>query len=484
MRRLIYNTSMRLIRFVSLAVLSIALLAGLTSSVALSWPGEATRLLGQANLAQSQNQPAEAARALQQLLNLQPWRSELYEKLAELQLDAGDPSAAIAAYQQAYQENALDAGGILRLAQLQVQTGNTTQARILLTDLLKTTQLTDGIFFQAADRLKEFTSAQDFLALLNAILEKNPTDGRALYLKGVYLAPTDSAQAVLALEQAGRKDEGLQVTAAQLLASLDAAAQAQSDALAEMEIGRSLADLGEWQAAEIAFQQAADLQPDMADAWAFLSEAKQNQGKPADSEIERALALAPNSSTVKALAALYYRRMGKPEIALVYLHSAADQEPDVAYWQVELGKTLCALNNFQDALPYFVNATELEPDNAQNWIELARFSLNYGVEPAKFGLPAARKAVLLAPKNAQALDILGALFLTQNDLASAERFLQQSLQQDAANSEAHLHLGQVYLASGNLEAARPYLDEALRLSPESAVGKLAERLIRQYYPLQ
>ncbi len=422
--------------------------------------------------------------ALQKLLDLQPWRTDLYEKLGELQLDAGQLAAAVDAYQMAYQERALDPAGVIRLAQLQMQSGDTSKARALLAEFLIYTQPDDASFIQAMSLMKEIAEPADILALLNACLEKNPTHAQALYLKGVYLAPSNSAQAALVLEQAGRKDETLQSSAAQLLESLDTAAQKETTALAEMEIGRSLAELGEWQAAEIAFQRAVDSQPDLVDGWAFLAEARQNQKKPADAEMQRALALAPNSNTVKALAALFYRRNGKPEIALVYLHSAADQEPEIAYWQVELGKTLCELNNYQDALPYFIRATELEPKNPQTWVELARFSLNYGIEPAKLGLPAAREAVMLAPKNAQALDILGSLFLSQNDLASAERFLQQSLQQDAGNSEVQLHLGQVYLASGNLEAARPYLNEALRLSPETAVGKLAERLIRQYYPLQ
>ena len=136
----------------------------------------------------------------------------------------------------------------------------------------------------------------------------------------------------------------------------------------------------------------------------------------------------------------------------------------------------------QDALPHFVRATEVEPKSAQSWIELARFSLNYDIEPATVGLPAARQAVMLAPKDAAALDVMGALLFTQGDLASAERFLQQSLQLDAANADANLHMGQVFLAGGDLTSARPYLDQAARSSPETAVGKLAERLIQQHYP--
>lgn len=456
---------------------------GLSSSLIQPGQTEAALLIRQMNLAQAQGQPEKAAQAIEQLILLQPWRTDLLAQLGELRLAAGDEAGAIGAYKQAYREKALDSSGVLRLTQLMIEAGDDAAARDLLFECLRTNQIEGNSFAQAIELLKKASTPNDILSLLDRCLEQDPTNAQALYLKGIYLAPTNSAQAALALEQAGAKDKGLQASAAQLLQVLDSAAL-EEPAIAALQIGRGLAQLDEWQAAQVAFERAVAAQPDLAEGWAFLAEAKQSQGEPAGAEIERALSLAPDSSIVQALAAIYYRRQGKPEIGLVYLHAAANQEPAVAYWQVELGKTLCELNDLQDALMYFLKATELEPDNADNWVELARFSLNYGIEPGLVGLPAARKAVLLAPKDSHALDIMGALFLSQNDLASAERFLQQSLQQDRTNADAQLHLGQVYLAFGELEAARPYLVEAARLTPETAVGKLAKRLIRQYYPLQ
>ncbi|TLN15985.1 tetratricopeptide repeat protein, partial [bacterium] len=266
------------------------------------------------------------------------------------------------------------------------------------------------------------------------------------------------------------------------LKALEAAAAEADPGLAALEIGRGLVEVEAWQTARSAFERSVAAQPDLAEGWAFLAEVRQKLGLSASEEIERALTLSPHSNTVQALAAIYYRRAGRPDISLIYLHAAANEEPGSAYWQVELGKALSDLDDVQDALLHFLKATELEPENAQGWIELARFSLNYSIDVERVGLPAARKALLLAPEDANALDIMGALLFSQNDLVSAERFLQQSLQQDAANPDAQLHLGQVYLASGDLAAARPFLEEAARLTPETAVGRLAERLIQKYYP--
>ncbi len=475
---------MRWSKFLFIGLILLVFLVGVSSSIIQPDQTEAAHLLQQMNLAQAQNQPEKAAQALEQLIEIQPWRSDLFTRLGELKLTAGDEAGAIDAYERAYREKVIDMEGILRLAQLLDEAGDDARARVVVSERLMSKQYDSDSVSQLVALIKKMSTPDDILTFVDTWLERDPTNAQALYLKGVYLAPTNSAQAVLALEQAGLQDKGLQASAAKLLNSLDAAAQEEDPGLAALQIGRGLVELGEWQAAEVAFEHAVTVQPNLAEGWVFLAEARQNQGKSASEEIKRALTLAPNSTLVQALAAIYYRRQGEPEIGLVYLHAAANQEPEAAYWQAELGKTLCELNDLQDALTHFLKATELEPDNAEYWVELARFSLNYGIEPALVGLPAARKAVLLAPKDTHALDIMGALFLSQNDLASAERFLQQSLQQDRTNADAQLHLGQVYLASGKLEAARPYLDEAARLTPETAVGKLAKRLIRQYYPLQ
>ena len=436
----------------------------------------------QVKLALARQQPQEAALALQRLLVAQPWRSDLNEPIGSYLEKAGDRAGAAAAYESALAKQALSAEGSLRLAELWYEAGQDARANQLLLDLTTSKNLANASYPGAISLMEKIAQPDEISAALVGWLKVDPTNSEALYLKGVYLAATHPAEATLALELAKQKADGYQASATQLLEVLDLASKEKDPEKVLMEIAKGLVDLNEWKAAKAAFEQAVAAQPDLAEAWAYLAEARQNIGEPAREQIERALKLSPDSDIVQALAAIYWRRMGKPEIGLVYLHAAATKEPQASYWQVELGKTLCELNNPQDAMDHFVQATGIEPDNFQNWVELARFSLNYGVEPTLVGLPAARQAVFLAPKDAGALDVMGALLLSQNDLTSAERFLQQSLQQDAANSDAQLHLGQVYLASGNLESARPYLDAAARLSPDTAAGKLAERLIQQNYP--
>ncbi|NMB67378.1 MAG: tetratricopeptide repeat protein [Chloroflexi bacterium] len=443
--------------------------------------GQVALDLQQARLAQARNQPAEAAAALERVLKKQPWRVDLYEQIGSLELQAGNVEAALAAYEKGNQQTGLGGSGFLNLSDLYIENEQYDQAKRTLLFAANSGQLSTADFEKAYQMIGEVGDAEDRQTVLNAWLIADPRNARVQYLNGVALAVGQPAQAVLLLEQAAAAEE-YQNAATILLDALDAASQEESPSLRAFQIGRAMVSLQEWHAAEAAFEQAVALKPELAEGWALLAEVRQALGKPAAVELERALALDPDSTTVQALAALYWRRQGRPEVGLVYLHAAAAREPEVAYWQIELGRALCDLNNMQDALPHFVRATEVEPKSAQSWIELARFSLNYDIEPATVGLPAARQAVMLAPKDAAALDVMGALLFTQGDLASAERFLQQSLQLDAANADANLHMGQVFLAGGDLTSARPYLDQAARSSPETAVGKLAERLIQQHFP--
>lgn len=480
--KLFYNTPMRVRRFSAMVIYLLTPVVILATVWFTQLDQDGVALASQqARLAQARNQPAEAADALQKIVDRQPWRVGLYEQIGSLANQAEDLTLALDAYEKALHYGVLSPDGQMILAELSIRTGNLTQGRSLLLDLVKSGEMRISDYEKAVTLIEKAGDSTDCLAILDAWLKADPQSARAQYLNGVYLALLQPARAVILLSQAAL-DEEFQSASSVLLDALDLASSLSDESMQALEIGRGLMEIHEWIAAEAAFEHAVSLQPDLAEGWAFLAEVRQELGKPAVEQIERALELAPESPTVQALAAIYWRRLGKPELSMVYLHAAASQEPENAFWQLELGRTLCELNNLQDALPHFVRATELEPKNALTWIELARFSLNYNIEPARIGIPAARKAILLAPKDAAALDVMGALLFTQNDLASAERFLQQSLELNAASAEANLHLGQVYLAAGNPQAARPYLDAVVRLSPETSVGRLAERLIQQNYP--
>jgi len=152
-------------------------------------------------------------------------------------------------------------------------------------------------------------------------------------------------------------------------------------------------------------------------------------------------------------------------------------EPDQVLWVIEAGNTQAELGDLIAARAYFTQAIEMEAGSVQAWKSLAAYSLFYGDDVTGTALPAARQALTLAPNDPVALDLMGSVFLALGDLVSAERFLQRAIQQDSTLASAHLHLGQVFLQKSDLAGALAPLNTALRLSPQGAEGRLAQRLL-------
>jgi tetratricopeptide (TPR) repeat protein len=245
-------------------------------------------------------------------------------------------------------------------------------------------------------------------------------------------------------------------------------------------IGRALGSIGQWDLAAQAFQQAVSISAGYGEAWGFLGESRYHLDGSGKSELDKALELAPESPVVRALVALYWRRMGEPQKALDHLQAIAAQEPDEPVWKVEIANTLVDTGDLVSAQDYFQQAVKLAPESSLYWQYLARFSAEYDVDPRTLGLPAARKAILLAPEDAAALDTMGQMMTRLGDRASAERFLQRALKSDATYAQAYLHLGQIYLQQ-DVRRAHPYLKRAAELAGESPEGITARRLLQNYF---
>ncbi|MBE0699337.1 MAG: tetratricopeptide repeat protein, partial [Anaerolineaceae bacterium] len=187
------------------------------------------------------------------------------------------------------------------------------------------------------------------------------------------------------------------------------------------------------------------------------------------------------SAVVRALLALNFRRQGKYDLALENLETVAVLEPDEPMWEVDLGNTWAEKGDLLVALVHFQKATTLDPQNSLYWQYLARFAVDYSVNVSSIGLPAARQAVVLAPNDPAALDVMGWTMVSLSDYATAERFLQQAVNRDATYPLALLHLGQLYLQEQNLDRAYSYLKRASLLAGDDTTGMVAKRLLLRYF---
>jgi tetratricopeptide (TPR) repeat protein len=243
--------------------------------------------------------------------------------------------------------------------------------------------------------------------------------------------------------------------------------------------GRGLGLVNEWELAHAAFEEAVKEDEKNAEAWAWLGEANQQISLPegGTADLDRALSLNPDSSTVRGLRGLYFQRAGNFRQALTEFQAAAALEPKNPTWFVSLGESYSKLGDLIQAMSSYQAATTLAPEDASYWRLLAIFCAQNNVNVKDVGVPAAQKAVVLAKEDAASLDVLGWLLLMDARYEESERILSQALESDSQNASAHLHLGLLYLQTNDRASAYNHLVKSRDLGNTDA-----EMILRQYFP--
>ena len=194
------------------------------------------------------------------------------------------------------------------------------------------------------------------------------------------------------------------------------------------------------------------------------------------------MALDHTSVVVRALRGLYWNRHEKyPQMLAEYL-LAAEYEPSNPVWQTEIGNAYVKRGDLVAALAAYQRATELAPNESTYWRLLAVFCAENGVYLDDVGLPAAQKAVDLAPDDPSALDALGWSYLSSGKYANAEQVLLDVIKRFPEHLPAHIHLALTYLAQGNRAAAFDKLTYVQSADPNGVDGRMAGQLLKQYFP--
>jgi Flp pilus assembly protein TadD len=264
-----------------------------------------------------------------------------------------------------------------------------------------------------------------------------------------------------------------------LQTAVDLALQNSSASAASVIIGRGLGLVDEWELARVAFESAVELDQKNAEAWAWLAEANQHTGSSGSgyTELERALALNPNSSTVRGLRGLYFQRTGNYSQSLTEFQAAAALEPQNPTWLVSIGEAYSKKGDLIRALESYQAATSLAPQDPHYWRLLAVFCAQNNINVKDVGLYAARQVMILTKQDATSLDLLGWLLLLDGSHEGAERMLTRALELDPQNASAHLHLGMLYLQMNHRVTAYNHLLQARDLG-----NRDAETILKQYFP--
>jgi tetratricopeptide (TPR) repeat protein len=421
---------------------------------------------------------AQAAQAYAQAAQRLPWMPSLWEKAGVMALQAGDAKTAITFLNKAVAVGKVSTWGWLSLGRAYQAGGQLSLAVKAWEHAVPLAQA--NIELACAQRsLGNFTKAIEYW---RATIALEPENTIAHYTLGLLFLATAPGEALTQLMQAARLDPHLDPTVQGLRTALNTGLTLEDGAVQFLVSGRALAALGEWDLAAEAFRGAIVRSSNAAEAWAWLSEAQQQQGQDGSPEMEHALALGPQLAIVQGLYGLYLQRQGQPLAAEAAFQKAANLEPTNPGWQMAMGSASEQTGDLVAALGYYRQAVDLTPQDASTWRALAAFSLNNSVDLATTGLPAALKVIKLAPDDWQSFDLAGQAEFLLEDYSAAEIYLKKAIQLDPTQAAPALHLGLVYLQTGERTRAWSYLNLARTFDPDSSYGWQAGRLLEQYFP--
>lgn len=436
-----------------------------------------------AHLSIKDNAPSEVSTKLIRLIDYLPWRQDLRELAAFYALEAGDSSTALFYFKQLAEIDQLSPEYLIQMGDAALLSNDFTLALESWNNSLELGGPPADLLprlYQLYQQLNDYPSQIEVLKSLVTIL---PSVADYHYHLGLLLSITQPDSSLVYLLRAAEINPSLSASVQTIQSNLNTARLVDDPVYTQMVIGRALASLEEWGYAFEAFSRATKLRPDYADAWAFLGEARHHLGEDGFRDLQNSLDLDPESIAANTFMAMYWQRQGRYDLALNYLDVAIQVDPQNPVLQTEMGNILGHLGDINQALIHYQRATELAPRDPTNWHALARFSIKYDHDIQQIALPAARQALYLNPENPTSLDLMGQIYIRMDDPYTAERFLLRSLEYDPYYAPAHLHLGFLYLMTGEMQKAFDELSFARSLAePGSLTSEQARRLIQTNFP--
>ena len=407
-----------------------------------------------------------------------PWRADLWEKAASAAFHANELDEAIRLFLRASSLSA--EGWDLYGSAYWLKSDHKTALQLWMMGVDAHSDyapLYDRLVM-AYDERGEYQLEQDALVKRLSLED----DAQSHYRLGLLLTLSHLDSASRELLSASSLDPQFDPAVRSLRAALDSASREPDPARRFVVMGRALGIVNEWNLAARAFDDAIHVDANNAEAWAWLGEAKQQTGADGSVELDRALTLDDKSAVVRALRGLHWKRQEKYQQALAEYLLAAEYEPNNPAWQSSLGDAYVDAGNLTLALESYQHAAELAPNDATYFRLLAAFCAANEVNVEDIGLPAAQKAVELAPNDPLALDTLGWTYLVTGRLTLAQQSLARALELSPNFHGARLHLAMTYLTQNDFDSAYKELTRVREADPQGDAGKLAQRLLEQYFP--
>jgi Flp pilus assembly protein TadD len=418
-----------------------------------------------------------AYQALESAVSLEPGLASLHTDLARLALLLGDPISARDHLEQAQswgasqpELNCLVAATLLWEASLEGRQPPS----------LSNENVCDSAFPILQTRIRQLVEenrwqlADDWIQTALAWELDDPT---LLTEMGIMQAITNPDQAVRLLTQVTQlTDQNAPITLGLIRAIEDSRPEA-SPAFTLAQVGQTLARFGMWREAVWAFQHALELDTDYVEARAYLGLALDQIGEDGYQQLVAAESAYPNAALPHLFLGMHWSSRGELDQAQLELEIAAGLDRTNPSIWAELGSVYAQQGLVAEARTAFIQAAALEPGEWKFWFLLAQFSLNFEIEIADLGLPAARNLITLDPSEPRSYDLLGYAHFLNGNTQLAERLLLKAISLHPTFASAHYHLGQLRRWQGRLAQSRASFELALELDPGGPVGELARRAL-------
>lgn len=415
----------------------------------------------------------EARTQIKESLRRNPGQSDAWRNLGSIEVERGDKTAALRAFQISLRLGEADAETSQRIAQLLADSGKADEASRVNAQAnygkqeSARSQLAIGLAELQRERLGPAEDAirkaialapesSEAWSALGAVLlrGKRAADAEKAYDRALELAPDNTG--ILANRAATR------FTLKRFDAALDDAKRAMAidpkSAHAWRLYGSVQLETRNYREAARAFDQIDKLGETTPDDLVSLGESQAETGNVelGLKTLARAEALNPDFARMCLSTAKALGRKGDIEKALTYIERALKIEPASHVAWSSKGYGLMKLGRLPQAIEALETAVSLAPDYSNSWINLGEAQLrNRNLGRA---IQALEKAIALTPQALDARMFLGQAYLNSRQAAKSREQAERVLEKQPSFAPGLGLLVMSYLLEGNSSAARtPYL---------------------------
>ena len=475
-------------------------------------PGQVSAGMSLAQLYAQQNRLPQALTLTRDMVKRYPAHAGLQHQLGDMLLRSGQPAEARKAYEKALSLNPKMPAPRLQLARMDIEANQIAAAEQRLTELLRDApKNSDAMAEMARVSERKGQSEEAMRWLLRARDASDRKDMRwNLALMELNLRQGKPQQALeegkIALAKQPNDLSSLLVYARAQLALGDttgargtlgsATRVADFNAPQQSEIARLQLAAGNVDGAAYSLSKALSDQPNFIPAQALMVQVEQRQGNPdkAEARARQIVQSQPNKALGHSLLGDLAMARNNPAAALAAYRQAHKVEPgtgttltlmnvlasqslapealdigrqrlrqapnDVAV-QLLVGDLHARTGRFADAATAYKAALKVQPQNAQALNNLANAQLKLKDPTA---LQTAQAAHKIAPQNPLVIDTLGWVLFQQGQTEQALPLLRDARLRAPGNPEIRYHLAKVLFATGRKAEARDEAREALKIS--------------------